>query len=91
MNMPISDADLDKMVKSFKTAFDEAAKRYEYYVGNYGAGDNNARTAAKDMATIGVPYLEASKEQAERARRAEEEQTLKLPKTLKASGTQATP
>lgn len=89
--MPISDADLDKMIRNFKRAFDEAAWRYERNADRYGASNSDVRQAALDMAAIAAPYLEASKEQADRARRAEEEQSLKLPKTLKTSGTEAMP
>jgi hypothetical protein len=65
--MPIPDNELERMVKSLQKAFNSAAASYEAYHSVYGAGDNQTRTRAAELATISQAYLEAVREQDERA------------------------
>lgn len=85
--MPISDSELERMVKNLKEAFADASDAYESKQRYYGRESETTRKSALEMATISEAYLRASREQEDR--KTERDASTLPGKTLKAPG--ATP
>ena len=79
--MPVTDKELERMVKNLQRAFNAAAGSYEVYHDVYGASNDATRQRAAELAAISLAYLDAVREQDERA---DAKDRPKLVKVLKA-------
>jgi len=81
--MPVSDKELESMVKNLKQAFADASNSYEQGLRYYGSGSEPTRQRGLELAAISEAYLHAVREQDER--KAEQEARTLPGKSLKSA------